>query len=108
MKSIQYDIENCQKWKKSIKLLEINRNQFVSPWFYKLIQTEYHVISIESSDFRCQNLWNKGQKGIKPCLDHSIFKNFSGGQCFFLDAFIPFCSAFQGLLNSIETSMVGY
>ncbi len=37
--------------KKTIKLLEINRNQFVSPWFYKLIQTEYHVISIESSDF---------------------------------------------------------
>ncbi len=72
-----------------------------SSWF------RIHAILNKSPDFSCQNLWNKGWKGIKSCLEHSIFKNFLGSQCFFLDVFIRFCSASKALSNRIETRVVG-
>ena len=41
MKSIQYDIENYQKWKKSMKSLEINGNQFFN---FNLIKSDFLVV----------------------------------------------------------------
>ena len=91
------------RWKKkSKKRLEIHTSQPSFICWFRILYQFYLNYTLSN-----QKLPNICQKQPKSRLWASIRWTFLSGQCFFIDVFISFYSAWKVLSNHMKTNLVG-